>query len=71
MYFPSSGDTTKGEVVRYATRQAELCSKEGTSDEPGNSTGDPDEALLWKLLVLLCQQNGVGVINYAQYTEIY
>ena len=60
--FLSSGDITKGEVVRYATRQAELCCKEGTSDEPGNSTGDPDEGLLWKLLVLLCQQNGVCVM---------
>ena len=59
-----SGDTSKSEVVRFATRQAELCSREEDkqqADEVSTVTMscDPDEALFWKLLVLLCRQNGV------------
>ena len=52
-------------MVRYASRQAELCGRDtNTSDEPGHSSPtDLDEALLWRLLVLLCQQNGVGNVT--------
>ena len=48
-------------MIRHASQQAKLCSKDDDmSDEPGNSISDPDEGLFWKLLVLLCQQNGVS-----------
>ena len=39
-------------MVKYAAQQADRSSE--TDDEEGNS-------LLWKFLVLLCQQNGVVV----------
>ena len=68
--FLFSGDTTKGEVVRYASRQAELCSKDASSGGE-SSTTDPDEALLWKLLVLLCQQNGVSDASCISNLYIY
>lgn len=38
--------------MKYAVQQADRCSHE---------EGDSDSVLLWKFLVLLCQQNGVVV----------
>ena len=48
----ASGHTPKSAVVKYASQQADCCS--ALKDGQG-------EALLWKFLVLLCQQNGVVV----------
>ena len=41
-----SSDTPKGSVVKYCTARASVDT-------------DPDHSLLWKYLLLLCQQNGV------------
>ena len=70
-----SGDTSKSEVVRFATRQAESCSRDEDEQQTDElsivaTVHDPDEALLWKLLVLLCRQNGVrGIVNVLRITH--
>ncbi len=56
------GDTPKGDVIRFASREAEKC-RQGAESEENKETAQNlgDEALLWDYLVLLCQQNGVVV----------
>ena len=62
------GETPKGVATNYASGRAEQCRrrKEVEEGEEGNeevARECSDEALLWDLLVLLCQQNGVIVAS--------
>ena len=54
-----SGDTPKGSVVKYATQQANMVPLNHT--HPLQQQLAHDDVLLWRFLVLLCQQNGVVV----------
>ena len=47
--FHFSDDTPKSSVVKYSTQRSQ------------ETDADTDDSLLWKFLVLLCQQNGVVV----------
>ena len=58
-----SGDTPKSSVVQYASNKAEECIEASQNPDISPEEQDlaQDDALLWRFLVLLCQQNGVVV----------
>lgn len=47
-------DLHKVDVITFALQRAEACLKDDTLPDAASA------ALLWKLLVLLCRQNGVS-----------
>ena len=56
------GDTPKGDVIRFTLKEAEKCrQKQQTEEDKQAAKNYEDEALLWDLLGLLCQQNGVAL----------
>ena len=59
------GDTPKGHVVRFASKEAQRCREKMSQVEADQEAYKKleDEALMWDFLVLLCQQNGVVVTS--------